>query len=158
MPLHEELFRDVERKKGKLGSLPRKLFRYVYTFLRIKLLFQKNRKLNRLHDYCWKRIKLSPNFYPVPSVLSTALYKGWYHLDFTVSLRGSPIDEAIQWPGLLHSLLDSVFPPNLATQQLRPCDPSLGPRSSMATRTACLIRKGIFSHSSTDMEETRATP
>lgn len=158
MPLHEELFRDVERKKRKLGSLPRKLFRYVYTFLRIKLLFQKNRKLNGLHDPCWKRIKRSPNFYPVPSVLSTALSKGRYRLDFTASLRGSPADEAVPWLGLVHPLLASVFPPNLATLQLRPRDPSLGPRPSMATRTACLIRKGIFSHSSTDMGETRATP
>ena len=64
MPLHEELFRDVERLKKKkeeeeeekkeLGSLPRKLFRNVYTLSKIKFVFKKKRKLNRLGDYCGK--------------------------------------------------------------------------------------------------------
>ena len=96
----------------------------------------------------------SSNFHAVPPVLSTVLRNRWQHLGFAVSPL-APRDQA-------RSLSLS---PGLSVPA-KPCHTAVATTQPLSQSTVfngnrtvvCLMRKGISSHSSAQVEETRATP
>lgn len=149
-----------ERKKRKLWSLPRKLLLNVYT-LQIKLLFQKKRKLNRLHYYCWKKwscLLISTQFLLVSALSPDSNLN---NLCFSeLPSDAAPTDETNLDTGLWDF---SVWILGDGSCLISPCCgwdnliQNPGSSSVVTALMTCLMRTGIFSHSSTNREETRAS-